>query len=315
MAEHSKIEWTDATWNTITGCELVDEGCRNCYAALLAATRLKNHPSRKGLARVNAAGVAKFTGEVRLNEQWLLDPIRWQRPRNIFVIAHGDIAHRNVPDDWIDKVFAVMALSNRHNYQVLTKRPGRLADYLYGKGLVGGVVGREQRIKDRAQSLVGLDWTGDFPLPNAIIGTSVSEQESADARREDLRKIHHAGFKTFVSYEPALGPVDWKGWEFVDWIISGGESGPHARPSYPDWHRATRDFCLINEIAYLFKQWGGWHPWMEPLADGCINLISFGKKPSHYYQDGDLIMSRVGKKKAGRFLDGKLHDGFPMRAA
>ena len=170
MAEHSKIEWTDATWNAITGCELVDEGCRNCYAALLAATRLKNHPSRKGLARVNAAGVAKFTGEVRLNEQWLLDPIRWQRPRNIFVIAHGDIAHRNVPDDWIDKVFAVMALSNRRppGYE-----PGALPDCATPLKRECAITARgslspPSRDRTRSRSWSGLE--ASLPLPTGGTG-------------------------------------------------------------------------------------------------------------------------------------------------
>ena len=110
MADNSSIEWTDATWNPVTGCTLVSDGCTNCYAAQLAATRLKHHPSRKGLARLNAAGVAKFTGEVRFNEPWLDQPLRWRRPRRIFVCAHGDLFHESVPDEWIDRVFAVMAL-------------------------------------------------------------------------------------------------------------------------------------------------------------------------------------------------------------
>ena len=101
MAENTKIEWTDATWNIITGCTLVDEGCRHCYAARLAATRLQHIPSRKGLARLNAGGEAKFTGEVRFNDQWLNQPLRWKRPRRIFVCAHGDLFHDSVPDDWI----------------------------------------------------------------------------------------------------------------------------------------------------------------------------------------------------------------------
>lgn len=130
MADHTHIEWTDATWNPITGCTLVSEGCTHCYAARLAATRLKHHPSRKGLARLNAAGDAKFTGEVRFNRQWLDEPLRWKRPRMIFVCAHGDLFHPDVPDDWIDQVFAVMALAPQHTFQVLTKRPERMREYM-----------------------------------------------------------------------------------------------------------------------------------------------------------------------------------------
>jgi protein gp37 len=129
MAAHSKIEWTDATWNPITGCTLVSKGCENCYAAELAASRLKNHPSRQGLARRNAVGIAKFTGTVRFNTEWLTQPLAWKTPRKVFVCAHGDLFHENVPDSWIDQVFAVMALCQQHIFQVLTKRPERMHAY------------------------------------------------------------------------------------------------------------------------------------------------------------------------------------------
>ena len=117
MSDNTTIEWTDATWNPITGCTLVDDGCRHCDAARLAATRLKHHPSRQGLARLNAAGEAKFTGEVRFNPEWLDQPLRWKKPRRIFVCAHGDLFHENVPDDWIDQVFAIMALAPRNRHE------------------------------------------------------------------------------------------------------------------------------------------------------------------------------------------------------
>lgn len=143
MADKTSIEWTrgpdgspGATWNPITGCTLVSEGCRHCYAAQLAATRLKNHWSRAGLARLNAAGEAKFTGEVRFNADWLDQPLRWRRPRRIFVCAHGDLFHEGVPDEWIDRVFAVMALAPQHTFQVLTKRPERARAYTDRKSVV-----------------------------------------------------------------------------------------------------------------------------------------------------------------------------------
>jgi protein gp37 len=225
MGDGTTIEWTDATWNPITGCTLVSEGCRHCYAARLAATRLKDHPSRKGLARVNAAGEAKFTGEVRLNEQWLDQPLRWKKPRMIFVCAHGDLFHEGVPDEWIDRVFAVMALAPQHTFQVLTKRPERMRAYM-SEGR-GGAIARS--IMDmwiagskpvRAVSATN-DWPvksiGDvdlpdditlqqWPLPNVWLGTSVEDQPTADERIPHLLATPAA--IRFISAEPLLGPVN-----------------------------------------------------------------------------------------------------------
>ena len=135
MADRSRIEWTDATWNPITGCSVVSPGCTNCYAMKLAGGRLRNHPSRQGLTRLQKKGAGwrpVWTGEVRFNEQWLDQPLRWQRPRRVFVCAHGDLFHEHVPDEWIDRVFAVMALAGDHTFQVLTKRAERMHEYLSG---------------------------------------------------------------------------------------------------------------------------------------------------------------------------------------
>ncbi|TMV83805.1 DUF5131 family protein [Thioclava sp. BHET1] len=160
MADKTSIEWTDATWNPITGCTLVSKGCRNCYAATLAAGRLRNHPSRIGLARRNAEGEARFTGEVRFNGQWLDQPIRWRRPRRIFVCAHGDLFHEGVPDNWIDEVFAVMALAPHHTFQILTKRPARARAYLNsGASLMRVRELAAERIGDDARQIT-------FPLAN-----------------------------------------------------------------------------------------------------------------------------------------------------
>lgn len=128
MSDGTNIEWTDATWNPITGCAVVSPGCTNCYAMKLAGTRLRHHPSRAGLTRDSKAGPV-WTGEVRLNEQWLTQPLQWRRPRKIFVCAHGDLFAENVPDAWIDRVFAVMALCPQHTFQVLTKRSKRMREY------------------------------------------------------------------------------------------------------------------------------------------------------------------------------------------
>ncbi|MEE3101228.1 MAG: phage Gp37/Gp68 family protein, partial [Pseudomonadota bacterium] len=262
MAETTHIEWTDATWNPVTGCTLASEGCRHCYAAALAAGRLRHHPSRAGLARMNAAGEARFTGEVRFNEGWLDQPLRWTRPRRVFVCAHGDLFHESVPDEWIDKVFAVMALAPQHTFQVLTKRPERARVYL------------ERDPRDAINSEAGMivDWSEmtvhpAWPLPNVWLGTSVEDRATADARIPHLLETPSA--VRFVSAEPLLGPLDLTEWLHdsdcdslstrfgpdylctcqephevrLDWVIVGGESGRAARPMHPDWARSLRDQC------------------------------------------------------------------------
>lgn len=208
MADKSKIEWTDATWNVLTGCSPVSEGCRNCYAAELAMTRLKTHPSRKGLARCNAAGVAAFTGEVRWNEEWLTQPLHWRKPRRIFVCAHGDLFHEAVPEAWIDQVFAVMALAPQHTFIVLTKRPERMRAYLTAaraddifNGPMIAIIEAARAI--RHQPLYNMT---DWPLPNVWLGVSVEDQASADERIPLLLDTPAA--KRWVSAEPLLGALD-----------------------------------------------------------------------------------------------------------
>nr|RAW03982.1 phage Gp37/Gp68 family protein [Aerococcus urinae] len=221
MGAKTGIEWTDATWNVVTGCSPASDGCRNCYAALLAATRLKKHPSRKGLARKNAAGVAVFNGEVRFNEKWLTQPLAWKRPRWIFVVAHGDLFFDNVPDEWIDRVFAVMALAPQHTFQVLTKRPERMRNYVRGMWrphkiaraaidlFIGGKVKPDESWP--VASIGDIDDPDDvtlkaWPLPNVWLGTSVEDQATADERIPLLLDTPAA--KRFISAEPLLGPVD-----------------------------------------------------------------------------------------------------------
>ena len=332
-ADKSLIEWTDATWNPITGCTLVDDGCRHCYAAHLITSwpAIGNHPSRKGLARKNAAGESKFTGEVRFNEGWLDQPLHWKKPRRIFVCAHGDLFHPNVPDEWIDKVFAVMALAPQHTFQVLTKRPERAREYLRALECKGGYrpyisrpgwQANDPRDRDRVILLPeGQSW----PLPNVWLGTSVSDQASADLRIPQLLACP-AGVR-FISAEPLLGPVDLTeiaaprpdlrasvmldalngtggivgtpGGK-INWVIVGGESGPHARPMNPQWARDIRDQCIAASVAFLFNQNCEWVSVSEVAGPG-----------EHFkFPDGRTVR-RTGKKLAGRTLDGLEWSQFP----
>lgn len=385
MAERSTIEWTDATWNPITGCTLVSEGCKHCYAATLAATRLKNHPSREGLARINAAGEAKFTGEVRFNEQWLDDPLRWTKPRMIFVCAHGDLFHESVPDEWIDQVFARMAVAPQHTFQVLTKRPDRARSYLSDdrQRQIVGVYANRLRKRGHGEGIrttafdIACDRAGmieemphadivprledrplrlGWPLSNLWLGTSIETQATANARIPHLLETPAA--VRFASVEPLLGPLSLDdlcdGWKFIDalrgnwwhdcepphiergnprldWVIVGGESGKEARPMHPDWARSLRDQCVAAGTSFFFKQWGEWTPgenvpaeitgWRAnatygPWVGGDEWLFSesdMGDPEADWDSEPDLY--RVGKKAAGRLLDGRTWDEMPRRVA
>ncbi len=255
MADHTYIEWTDATWNPITGCSVVSPGCTNCYAMRLAGTRLQHHPSRAGLTRNSKAGPV-WTGKVRLNTEWLDQPLRWKRARRIFVCAHGDLFAENVPVEWIDRVFAIMALAPQHTFQVLTKRSKRLRQYLsdpdlndrisaaLGCMLDGAWVWTEgKRFRDRIEHLIdvfhgeGTDDDGNIvyhddpmPLPNVWLGVSAEDQRRADERAPDLLATPAA--VRFVSAEPLLGPID-----FTQ-IAAGvhddfSDCGGHPDPHYP----------------------------------------------------------------------------------
>lgn len=328
MSDNTKIEWTDATWNPITGCSIVSPGCTNCYAMKLAGTRLKHHESRAGLTKVAKSGPV-WTGEVRFNEQWLTQPLKWSKPRMIFVCAHGDLFAEGVPDEWIDQVFAVMALAPQHTFQVLTKRPERMREYLRQ------IMDDPQRFTKwaaRGFPLATLANRGSevpprFPLPNVWLGVSVEDQKRADERRHSMAELAAEGWTTWVSYEPALGPVEWRGWDFLNWLVSGGESGPDARPSHPDWHRTTRDFCGAYSIPYLFKQWGDWIAALDRGREDPDWRADYSGEFNQSHKDISWlnlaggtgfhgtrfhVMRRVKKSDAGRLLDGVEHNAFPQ---
>lgn len=223
MAAASTIEWTGATWNPITGCSHASPGCKHCFAQDLAGSRLRSHASRAGLTQPSKAGPV-WTGEVRLNEKWLDQPLRWARPREIFVCAHGDLFHESVPDAWIDRVFAVMALAQQHTFQVLTKRSARMRAYctdlatprriwelvcdlvLAGAPGCGDVVLIAPVMDERAAPPGRRLHLGTWPLPNVWKGVSVEDQTRADERLPELFATPAA--LRWMSGEPLLGPVD-----------------------------------------------------------------------------------------------------------
>lgn len=311
MAENSAIEWTDHTWTPVVGCDPVSPACAKCYAALMAA-RLEAMGQAKyaGIA-TRHGNLGKWTGKVTLWEPDLLKPLGVKKPARWFLTSMGDIGHDKVAFDFLDRIFAVMAMCPQHTFYVLTKRPGRIARYLSGEDCRGPTWSRKVAV-DAAASVHGTPFAvKQWPLSNVLIGCTAEDQPRADERRTHLERIAYSGWRTFVSYEPALGPVDWTGWAFLAWMISGGESGPGARPSHPDWHRATRDWCAKAGIPYMFKQWGEWAP--RSAIDRDLFAKRSRGRPCWSATSGAGITDvfRVGKKAAGRLLDAVEHNGFP----
>ena len=308
MSDKSAIEWTDATWNPIRGtkgkwhCTKVSEGCRNCYAERMNI-RFGGPPYVKG------------TDTLRLDEKVLEQPLHWKRPRMVFVCSMTDLFHEDVRNGWLRRIFRVMMDAPQHTYQILTKRPHRL-----------------QHESWRASLSV---------LPNAWLGVSVEDQAAVDERIPLLLNMPVA--VRFVSCEPLLGPVTlWREYRVgndpailyinnVNWVICGGESGPKARPMHPDWARSLRDQCQAVEVPFLFKQWGAWQngstlhqrPKLERtvLNDGTVYTHAQvaacnvnQKHRAHWGSFAPIEMARVGKKAAGRELDGLTWDQMPTLA-
>lgn len=331
MAETSSIEWTDATWNPITGCSVVSPGCTNCYAMKLAGTRLQHHPSRAGLTVDTKAGPV-WTGEVRFNEAWLDQPLRWRRSRRIFVCAHGDLFHESVTDEMIDQVFAIMALAPHHTFQVLTKRSarmraymadraGKLARFMIDEYLLKApdapAKGRSLHLAWPVKSVGDIDAPDDvtmaqWPLPNVWLGISAEDQPRFEERWSDLQATSAA--VRYISFEPLIGPILATAERLagLHWAIIGGESGPDARPLHPDWARLILKSCEDAGAAVFFKQWGAWAPCRSNDGDwptdagAFIRLTYEGRRA-----DSGWPMQRVGKKHAGRLLDGVEHNAMP----
>lgn len=227
MATTTGIEWTEVTWNPTTGCDRISDGCDNCYALTLA-NRLK----AMGQPKYQADGDPRTSGPgfgLTVHPQTLDEPYSWRQPRVVFVNSMSDLFHAKVPIGFVQDVFAVIADTPQHTYQVLTKRSTRL-----------------RKIADR------LDWPD-----NLWMGVSV---ESADVmfRVDDLRHVPAA--VRFLSCEPLIGPLDGINLDGIGWVIAGGESGPHYRPMQLGWARSIRDACQVEGVPFFFKQWGGRTP-------------------------------------------------------
>lgn len=301
----TNIEWCTTTWNPITGCTPISPGCKNCYAERMA----KRLAGRFGYPK-------DYPFAITLHESQFKKPLKWRKPRMVFVCSMGDLFHEDVPFEWIYVV--VKAIINAHSrnpvhkWLFLTKRPQRILDWR--------------------------EWSKTMPYTDAArvaawfqkmawLGVTAENQEQADKRIPVLLQIPAA--VRFVSVEPMLGPVNMRHidaeghhpeWCWIDaltgkhtdmgpacpdvpkldWVIAGGESGPGARPMHPDWARSLRDQCVEAGVPFFFKQWGEWVSVSEVEGAG----------PHHYFDDG-ATARRVGKKNAGRLLDWRAWDQYP----
>lgn len=255
MGAKSKIEWTDASWNPIRAhrlstegdpggmgwhCEHVSEGCRNCYAQTMntrLGTGLEFKPGNRDQI------------ELFLDQKMLLAPLSWRKPRMIFVCSMSDLFADFVPDEWIDRIFAVIAFCHRHTFQVLTKRPERMRGYLNDREGYLHVLDELTNLPTPLFSAEDFVW----PLPNVWLGASCEDQAAFDDRWRELREVSAA--VTFLSMEPLLGEIFFRP-EKPDWIIIGGESGPHARSMDIAWARDILAQCRAADVPCFVKQLG-----------------------------------------------------------
>ncbi|MCL2711116.1 MAG: phage Gp37/Gp68 family protein [Planctomycetaceae bacterium] len=234
----TKIAWTDATWNPVTGCTPISPGCANCYAAAMVPR----------LQTMNPKTAEKYRNgfNVTLHPDELKKPLAWKKPKMIFVCSMGDLFHEKVPFHFIDKVMNVIDLTPQHTYQILTKRPGRMRLFFFNRY---------------------------WELGNMWLGVTVCNQEEADRNIPALLDIDIPadGCRRFVSIEPMLTAINISQYlpgyasDWVDWIIVGGETGANARPMDADWARTIRDQCRYSKTPFFFKQMSGRQPMPEDL--------------------------------------------------
>lgn len=344
MSTSTSIEWTESTWSPATGCTKVSPGCEHCYIE-------RQPPFYMARRRFDGPGIGASTG-VLLHPERLGVPLKWRKPRRIFVCSMADLFHKDVPDTYIAQVWATMAAAPRHTFQVLTKRHDRMHSLL-----------SDPEFPDFVETYVNqigaspCDGVPVWPLPNVHLMVTAEDQKRAELRIPVLLETPAA--VRGVSLEPLLGPIrlhkHWlhpvmrdpspennalgrrigkaNGVGFIDWVIVGGESGPKARPMHPKWAQSLRDQCTAAGVPFHFKQWGEWAPVPWKAPDGAThaftgglyqddegqwveNFMALGHNPMSIERDdttppGAQGMRRLGKKAAGRELDGRIWDEYP----
>lgn len=319
------IEWCGFSWNPVTGCPppLISPGCDNCYARRMAETRLRG---RCGYDGMEPFGIRQH------HERWL-EPLRRKKPAVIFACSMGDLFHEAVFDFHIAQVFAVMALCPQHTFMILTKRAGRLEKFLNDRStracdLRGEAYQKMARRAGVSQNMDGLRW----PLSNVIHGITICNQAEADEKLIPFQYLPNTRY--FLSLEPMLGAIKLLPRHGVGGcmgspvclVIAGGETGADARPMHPDWPRGVRDVCQERGVPFVFKGWGQWLPCSQeydgvvlPLDEHHWGMIdqfgNFDAGTSPFWEcvngaDSEQTF-RIGKKRAGRLLDGREWNEFP----
>lgn len=312
MADNTKIEWADASVNTLYGCTKASPGCQNCYA-VAQTRRLVNlgHTELCGLTTPPTTPATDWSGEVLVHPkaaERMDQVLRWRKPRVVFVNSMSDTFHDQVPWDHQRDWFVTAALAPHHRFLFLTKRPENMADFLTDD-VTRHMIECEWERRMEGVGFLKMPW----PLPNVWLGCTAEDQQRLDERWPHMGRLSLAGWNTFLSCEPLLGPLDlWGARHRVDgtglqgavtswpggvrWVIVGGESGPNARPMHPDWVRQIVADCQGAGVPVMFKQWGEW------LALG-QDPEGFDVTDNGTTVDG-LPVYRVGKRNAGRLIDG-----------
>lgn len=325
----TKIEWAEETWNPVTGCSPISEGCRNCSERM----------SKRLAGRCGYPADDPF--RVTLHPHKLDEPLKWKKPRRVFVCSMGDLFHEDVPDEFIARIWGIMAKCLNHTFQVITKRPHRMMEWLSRvKDWEGWKThnGEPPNVYGGSGIIVGYNM---WPLPNVWLGVTAENQQMADERIPILLETPAA--VRFVSVEPMLGPVDLISNDYlggcincevcldnpktcinraqdrkIDWVICGGESGHGARPMHPEWVRSLKDQCQEAGVPFFFKQWGEWFPrdqweWNPELILPDDEYAYRDGSGTHVFEDIDGLypVHRVGKKAAGRLLDGREWNEMP----
>lgn len=329
MGAKTKIEWADATWNPIIGCSHVSTGCNNCYAERVAARFEWNKNSDESLGYYYDVASNNGWRGVSVRKTPKFNPLTAWKPRTIFVCSMGDLFHKSVPDEWIDEVMDVIATAKHHRFMLLTKRPERMLEYMLRYCAEASPVDDPETL---AFGGIGALTARDI-LPNLALGVSIENQATADERVPLLLQTPAA--KRFVSYEPALGSItmleEWMGicpecgggqdsckssrvaccpdcghgrMTWLDLIIMGGESGPKARPMHLAWARLMRDQCQEAGVPFHFKSWGEYcYPTQMPEE-------TFRAWDYRHGEENAMPKPwRVGKRAAGRLIDGKEYNG------
>jgi protein gp37 len=347
MSDKTGISWTDATWNCVRGCSRVSEGCRHCYAERVAARFSGPGQPYEGLAEVRRTSMhggapplgggivrsePRWTGEVRLVPEHLADPLRWRRPRRVFVNSMSDLFHEKLSNEAIAAVFGVMAAASRHTFQVLTKRAERMRDWfswvdrqaaedcwtraeLCRVSALNVVEPSDGKLTDSDYNAIKNIMPvkdGRWPLPNVWLGVSVEHQAAADERIPLLLETPAA--VRFLSCEPLLGPIDLRRWTLAEhgrrdigaapglsWVIAGCESGPGARPADVAWFRSLRDQCAAAGVPFFLKQ---------ATRQGGVFVAGPGDGHRGLYSGRDAKVKPGGVIELP-YLDGVQHAAFP----